>query len=153
GKSLRQFRVPVEGPARRHVISPDGKSWASVSGDRWNIVIWDAATGNKHQLLAVNQSWIGAMAFSPDSRTLYTWSGYKRVCSWNIATGKKVGEFGAGDEHRIYTGSFSPNGHWFACAGPEQVLLRYDMSTGKAVRRIDVPSMRYDNRTLAFSPD
>jgi RNA polymerase sigma factor (sigma-70 family) len=155
GKELRKFPVPIEG--RRwwqYALSPDGKTWASVSEENrsTNVVLWDAATGKKRHVLLGNEWWVGALAFSPDSRTLYSWSGDKKVRYWDLATGKRLREFSAG-ERQVYTGGFAPDGNWFACGGRDQVLLLYDMATGTLVRRIEVPAMHYDNRSLAFSSD
>jgi RNA polymerase sigma factor (sigma-70 family) len=158
GNELRHFPVPIEGRRRQHALSPDGKTWVSVSEKAWNnnhLVLWDAATGKKRQIL--NQSWVNAFAFSPDSTALYSWSqngSDKRVRIWNLATGKRLREFPADDQQKdVYMGSFSPDGNWFACGGGESVLLLYALATGNAVRRIEVPAMHYENRTLTFSPD
>jgi RNA polymerase sigma factor (sigma-70 family) len=157
GKERRQFPMPIEGRGWRHVLSPDGKTWASASEDTQNhttnLVLWDAATGLKRQVCVGHEGWIGALAFSLDSGTLYSWGGNKRVRVWEVATGKRLREFAAGAEQGVYTGGFSPDGNWFACASRGQALVLYDMATGMAVRRIEVPAMRYDNRTLAISPD
>ena len=156
GSDVRQFLAPVQGRGSKHTLSLDGKTWASASQDRRNgstdLLLWDAATAKERQVLVGNRWWVGALAFSPDSRTLYCWSGDKKVRLWDVATGKRLREFSAG-ERNIYTGCFSPDGSWFACAGPEQALLLYELATGNAVRRIEIPAMRDDNRALAFSPD
>ncbi len=156
GKELRQFLAPVEARARPHVISPDGKTWASGSGS--DLVIWDAATGKKRQVCVGHQGVvIGALGFSPDSGTLYSWSLLgrdRKVRLWDVVTGKMLREFAAGDEAGVYTGSFSANGKWFACGGMPQLLLLYDVATGTAVHRLEIPALRYGNaRGFAISPD
>jgi RNA polymerase sigma factor (sigma-70 family) len=159
----------------QHALSPDGKTWASVSqwaepGTVTNIVLWDAATGKKRQILAGNW-WNCAMAFSPNSATLYSWShDDKKIRFWDVATGKELREFAAGEKEFFPdAGSFSPDGNWFAWAGNEQlegmdrvlrVLRLYDMGTGDAVHRIQIPGERdalithvFPYYSFAFSPD
>jgi RNA polymerase sigma factor (sigma-70 family) len=156
GEERRQFPVAAAGLYEQHALSPDGTTWASVLPGSQNrttdIVLWDATTGRKRQVLAGNVWWIGALAFAPDNRALYSWSGEKKVRSWDTTTGKGLREFAAGAPY-IYTGRFSPDGNWFACGGRERVLLLYDMATGTEVRRITIPGMREDRPSFAFSPN
>jgi hypothetical protein len=165
-RELRQLRPPVATRGRLHALAPNHKTWASVVEDQrnniTNILLFDAATGKEGRVLAGDAWWIGALGFSPDSNTLYSWSGDRKVRFWSVATGKKVREFIAADGQKVYTGCFSPDGRWFACAGREKVLLLYDVATGTAARRIqlaelsgDWPSFAYtaDSRTLAVGDD
>ncbi len=154
GEELRQLPIPVKRSSGLHVLSPDGKTWASEARTKRgaaDLVLWDAATGKEQRSLAEADWWIGALAFSPDSRTLYSWGGARKVRSWDVTTGKKLREFAAGDnQHR---GSFSPDGNWFACGGEDQVLLLYDLTTGSAVRRLEFPGRRDPHPAFAYSPD
>jgi RNA polymerase sigma factor (sigma-70 family) len=155
GKELRQFPAPVEGWGRQQVISPDGKSWASDSVDLKGIAnafVWDAATGKKRQVFTCNtKGGIRALGFSPDSATLCSWSGDNKVRFWDAATGKTLREFTTDPE--VYIGWFSPNGNWLACGSRKEPLLLYDMATGTAVHRLEIPPMGYGDRRLAISPD
>jgi WD40 repeat protein len=161
GKVLRQLPLPLKEGDRMgvlsHALSPNGKTWASVVEDSsTNIVLWDAATGKKRQLL-VGDYWINALTFSPDSRTVFCWRGYNWVRSWDVATGKGRRGFAAG-ENSCYAGSFSPDGNWFACLGIAGPLFLYDMATGELVHQLHVPG-KCDIRpnspspSFAYSPD
>jgi RNA polymerase sigma factor (sigma-70 family) len=158
GKELQHFPLPIKGRLGEHAISPDGKTWASTCvdvGDVPSIVLWDAATGRKRDALVGHEWWTRALSFSPDSGTLYSWNRNgteQTVRLWDVATHKKTREFDAGEKD-IYRGAFSPDGNWFAGVGREDVLLLYDVITGKIARRVNVPAMVHGNRTLAFSAD
>src|SRR5439155_25813776 len=73
GKQLRQFQTPLAQQYRPHVVSPDGKTWASSSG--FDLVTWDADSGKKRHVCAGDHGdQIGALGFSRDNRTLYSWT-------------------------------------------------------------------------------
>src|SRR5262249_13636855 len=154
GKELQKFLVPAEAQARQNVISPDGKTWASGARD---VVLWDAATGKKRQIWVGEEGiQTGALAFAADGATLYSWNYLGRdgkVCLWDVRRCEKLGEFATDRTVRCLMGSFSPNGQWFAFGGDGPALLLYDMATGTVAHRIEIPEMRYNNRSLAISPD
>jgi WD40 repeat protein len=85
--------------------------------------------------------------------------GDAKVRLWDVATGERLREFAADrTEPGISTGSFSPNGNWFACGGDQKGLLLYDMATGTVVHRLEIPALRFGLhswaiRSFAISPD
>jgi WD40 repeat protein len=91
------------------------------------------------------------LGFAPDSTTLYSWSGDKKVRFWDVATGKTLREFATDPE--VYIGCFSPNGKWLVCGSRKEPLLLYDMATGTAVHRLEIPAMGYGDRHFAISRD
>jgi dipeptidyl aminopeptidase/acylaminoacyl peptidase len=58
--------------------SPDGKSLAyraqsrpGFESDRWQLMLYDRATGARHSLTADFDSWVESFVWAPDSQTLY----------------------------------------------------------------------------------
>jgi RNA polymerase sigma factor (sigma-70 family) len=158
GKKEGEFSAPIpsaQGYSRQHAISADGKTGASSyhaqQGKCDEIILWDANSGKKLHVLAGDQGWIGALGFSHDGRTLYSWGWEKKVRIWDVAGGKLVREFAAGVP-QVYSGSFSSDGKWFACSSREHGVLLYDMASGSEMGRVRVSGI-YDNLGIAFSPD
>jgi WD40 repeat protein len=157
GKELPRLPAPVKGEGCLHVLSPDGKTWASAASDlptkqrTHDIVLWDASTGAKRPLLVGDGGYVSALAFSPDSGTLYSWSGSK-IRFWDVATGKQLREL-RDVGLPLYTGGFSPDGNWFACVGLGGPLLLYDMATGKLLHELKVSEIHTYYPPVAFSPD
>ena len=158
GKKAREFSGPnrgAQGHSRQHAMSADGKigasSYYAPGGKADKILLWDASSGKNLHVLAGDQGWIGALAFSHDGRTLYSWGWEKKVRIWDVAGGKLVREFAAGVP-QVYSGSFSADGKWFACSSREHGILLYDMASGSEVRRYRV-SGTYESVGIAFSPD
>jgi hypothetical protein len=73
--SRRVVNAPIEGRDQRGVISPDGRTAAMLTSARNGAIglqLLDLATGRRRVLnVSVNQSYDGAIAFSPDSRWLF----------------------------------------------------------------------------------
>jgi RNA polymerase sigma factor (sigma-70 family) len=158
GQQRRQFQAPVEARPGRYAqaTSPDGQTWVSVSVDgkgTSSLVLWDGSTGKKRRVLADSACWLGALTFSPGGETLYSCCGDKKVRLWDVATGKRLREFSADDLPGGDTGSFSPDGNWFARGNREGELLLYDVPTGTAVRRVTIPRPRRAPPCYAFSAD
>src|SRR5262249_44331856 len=75
-----------------------------------------------------------------------------KVREWDLATGKRLREIAVGAEQEVYRGVFSPDGNWLICGSGGPLLLLYDLATGKAGRRVEIPEGRYGNPGLAISP-
>src|SRR5262249_7589870 len=142
GKKEKEFSGPIpsaQGYSRQHAISADGKTGASSyhaqQGKSDEIILWDATSGKKLHVLAGDPGWIGALGFSHDGRTLYSWGWEKKVRIWDVAEGKLVRELAAGVP-QVYSGSFSHDGKWFACSSREHGVLLYDMASGREIGRV-----------------
>ena len=85
----RRLGRALTGPAwvTALVISPDGRTLASASGDR-TVILWDLTDRNGPRRLGEpltgHTDEVNAVAFSPDGRTLATGSRDKTVVLWDM---------------------------------------------------------------------
>src|SRR5262249_31074942 len=78
-------------------FSPDGKTIASA-GVGGSLVLYDVATGKKLHSFRGEEAaslYHPPLTFSPDGKTLASavGRGLNAVCVWEVATGKRVGQF------------------------------------------------------------
>ncbi|HZU38599.1 MAG TPA: WD40 repeat domain-containing protein, partial [Gemmataceae bacterium] len=79
--------VPWDGFTRYAVVfSRDGKLIAASSPFA-TVRVWDAATGQQRQQIAVWPGGVNSLAITPDGQTLIT-GGYGRLLAWDVQTGK-----------------------------------------------------------------
>jgi WD40 repeat protein len=65
------------------VISPDGQTLVSASGDT-TVKIWDLKTGTLLRTLTGHYAWVSSIAISPDSQTLVSGSYDKTIKVWRM---------------------------------------------------------------------
>ncbi len=119
-------------------FSPDGKTLATgttgtkddlQTGNTEGIAqLWDVATHRPlGPALGGFNSWVEAIAFSPDGRTLAT-SSDRDLRLWNIATHQQTGApLGVG----AFGLAFSPDGRTLASAGNDEVVRLWNPATGR----------------------
>jgi WD40 repeat protein/tetratricopeptide (TPR) repeat protein len=142
---------------RTLVLAPDGKTLATVSEDR-TAKLWDMTTGReKHTFIGRAQTWVSAVAFAPDRKTLATAEvypfdlhlmGYVKIR--DAATGQERASFevplGGG-----FSLAYSPDGKTLAVGGNHGTVTLRDVAT----RRIRQTFHGHSNRvfSLAFVSD
>lgn len=91
--------------------SPDGRVLAAVGADAGvqRIVIWELRTGDRKQILGGHAATISAMAFSPDSRWLFSAGADNVVRVWDLSTGVQARVL-EGFVHPVSTMFVSPDG-------------------------------------------
>jgi WD40 repeat protein len=154
---------------RRVVVTPDGKTVASVADDMV-CRLWDAATGKRlHELRGHREmtphhfpSMLYACAVSPDGRHLATGDKVGHVVVWELATGKEAATFEAPGMYTwdpvqrrhsiggIRSLAFSPDGAQLAVGGMGKVG-NIDHLEGKT--RVEVFDWRTGKRTHEFPGD
>src|SRR5262249_20913687 len=108
----------------------------------------EVATG-KVLALRTYEKYLGTpfLAFSPDGKSLAMAGVYSQVALFDVASGKRLRDFGSGKIHDSYyrAASFSPDGKWLAALGP--CLEIWEVATGKRV------AAGFDSSALTFTPD
>jgi WD40 repeat protein len=85
-------RLPHGGFVAALAFSPDGKSLATASEDKF-VRLWDVAGGKELRRFAGHQSAVLAVAFSRDGKNLATGGADASVRLWNTASGAEVRRF------------------------------------------------------------
>jgi RNA polymerase sigma factor (sigma-70 family) len=145
-------------------FSPKGDLLATAPAEGV-IVLWDTTTWKEVRRIEDGREEITCLAFAPDGKTLAATGNPfgeigKKVFLSEVATGKKVREFG-GDIH-TWAVAFSPDGKTLAAAGGngeaaaetarrEYAVYRWEADTGKELPRL--AGHRSVVRSLAFTPD
>ncbi|HET6776390.1 MAG TPA: WD40 repeat domain-containing protein, partial [Actinomycetota bacterium] len=139
-------------------FSPDGailatyrqRSFGTISETgSTDIVLWDAATGERLRTLTGHTARIIDSEFSPDGSLLVTASGDNSAIVWDIAAGRPRMTLKEAHDGLI-SASFGPRGDRVATSGVDGILKVWEVETGEEMLSIQVGSPVGGNK---FSPD
>src|ERR1051326_286994 len=91
------------------------------------------AVAQEPKILSDHTGWVGAVAFSSDSKLLATASADKRVMLWNVETGKRVATLSE-DADVVSAVAFSPDGKSLATGSFDRTVKLWDLEKNE-VRR------------------
>lgn len=148
GAGRRKLEVPVEGMAQGHVaLAPNGKVLAvfrypfggAVAAPDSAIQFWDATNGKKLGALELQKTFVYALAFAPDGKTVALVDAAGRVVLVDPQTGREVRKLKARAEigGRV---TFSPNGKALAFAWGNGTVWVWDIETDKALSETKCPA-------------
>jgi RNA polymerase sigma factor (sigma-70 family) len=134
GKPLREYAAPPR-TMSQIVISPDGKTVATVWGGSNTFDLWDATRGKLLHSFDGHRGGVIGLAFAADGETLFSagGTGDYLVGAWDTATGALRGRLGA-DRDSGNALALSPDGKLLAVGGDSSLIL-WDPTTRKEVRR------------------
>jgi WD40 repeat protein len=131
GEVMHNLSEPGFNSVQFAALSPDGRTVA-VAEPGWSpqdVKLFDAETGSVKGRLIGGQQGVGAIAFSPDGRTLASAGADRRITLWNVLTGKE--EITLSDQVGLVKSlAFSPDGADLAFAGPDAAIRVWNRASG-----------------------
>ena len=108
-------RLPHKGFVAALAFSPDGKTLATASEDKF-VRLWEVAGGKELRRFTGHKGAVLAVAFSRDGKNLATGSADASVGLWNTGSGAEVRRF---QKHRYGVAAvvFHPDGQALVSAG------------------------------------
>lgn len=166
GRELRDLSTGSQSGAALSpsiAFSRDSRLVAASGGDN-SVTVWDVVSGRTVQTLAGSQGSIASVAgiyfisFTPDGR-LVTASDAVRV--WDVSTGQTIHSFDTSKlEFSGFNGSdggmaLTPDGKQLAMVATDsKPLVKFvDLSSGDAVRTVNLPDRDIESLQLSFSSD
>jgi WD40 repeat protein len=128
-------------------FTKDGKGVISASEAR--VVLWEPGTGKEIREFRGHQRDVGAIALSPDGKTLAAAGDDGTVRLWEVATGKPVLPFDGHGGH-VEALAFGPGGNRLASGGRD-LLCMWDVREGKTTWRAGEGGAMVNS--LAWTPD
>lgn len=115
-------------------FDPTG-NYVFASAEDYAVHRWRMSDGKKVSYPAAHESWVGALAFLPDGKTLFT-GGFEGQIKWWPATADKPEPIRSINAHTgwVRTLSVSPDGKWLASGGNDNLVKIWNAADGKLVR-------------------
>jgi WD40 repeat protein len=139
---------------RAFAFSRDGRLLASGGDDHSLVKIWDWAERKEIATLQGHRTWIEALAFSKDGRTLVVAGAHgeqsKQIHLWDLER-RQVRTILDGHRDGVWCVTFSPDGQALASAGRDGGIKLWDFAKGKVRRQLTGHTSEI--YALAFSPD
>jgi WD40 repeat protein len=137
-------------------LSPGGAILATRSFPRFEVHLWDTATGQKRSTFGrvpegpdisgpVTET-TGVMpadlVFSPDGRFLAGGGPSRQLCLWDVATGNVLWQVLPAAGESIERFAFSPGGHVLATFNSDRTLTLYEVLSGTQRGRLGEPDKK-----------
>jgi RNA polymerase sigma factor (sigma-70 family) len=145
GKETYRLKVAAaESNVFALAFAPDSK--ALVTSDRQSTRCWEVATGKELLRRRLATHWAGALAFSPDGKTLATAGNCIHL--WDVATGREKLPRN-GHDGSVFAVAVSPDGKTFATGGEDGVICLW----GPGSKCGTLKGHDWGIHSLAFTPN
>ncbi len=155
GDELRSWDAQPGG-VRGIAFLADGKQALTGGWDK-SLHVWDTATGTEIRSFEGVREGLRCLAVSPDGKlaagghTKKKGPGPGLVRIWDVEKGKEILACQGLHKAEIMSVDFAPDGKSVLSAGFDQVMILWDVATGKELKRFEGLPARRD--CAAFSPD
>ncbi|MBA3429316.1 MAG: hypothetical protein H0U07_12205, partial [Actinobacteria bacterium] len=142
--------------AERIRFSPDGRTLATSAADG-KVIVWDVKSGRARETFPGHAGDVEGLAFSADSRTLYSGAG-SRIIAWDLGGSRRLGRpfrFSPSNLHpSLLAVAVSPDGSRIAVASGDRAdrVAFLDIATLRRLGTAFSPGVGAI-ATLRFSPD
>ena len=129
GRLLASLGADHNAPADRLRLSPDGRRIAGSIQGKFEVYLWDTATGKEVAAIPGHTAYIRDIRFSADGSRLLTASDYPENTArlWDAATGRPLKTL-AGHKNSVGHAIFSPDGRRIATSSMDQTARLWDGS-------------------------
>ncbi len=138
---LRKLGTPLNGNIDKVAFSPVGHMLAT--GSDTTVILWDLADpAHPRRLsapLAANTIAVGALAFSPNGRTLATGTWVDTVMLWDVTDAAHPRQLGmplTGHTGAVEAVAFSPDGRTLASGGDDKQVILWNIANATHARRL-----------------
>ena len=146
GKLLRSF--PTGYNNILFALSPDGRTLVETHEAKWEIRLWDVASGNELPRLDQMERSASSFAFSPDGKTLASGTYGGSIDLWNLTTRKHSASLKTSKE-TVHTVAFTHDGKTLIASAGKTIIL-WDVTSRKELRTLTRPK---NISFLAVSPN
>jgi WD40 repeat protein len=135
-------------------FSRDGRQLAAGSDDHFLVRLWNMEDRKETSTLQGHRTWIEALAFSGDGRTLVVAGAHgqesAQIHIWDLDRRQSIAKLD-GHQGGVWTAVISPDGQTLATSGRDGVIKLWDLATHQLLRAIQAHGSEIF--CLAYSPD
>lgn len=151
GQQVAQYDIGNIGVYRPLAFAPVGDSFAVT--DFQNIQIIDIDQSELDlQIMEGHNSWVSAVAYSPDGTVLASADVDGNIRLTNVSDPSDTRLLRKDDDETVWSVAFSPDGQWLASGGLDRTVLLWDMASPEE-DPILVERLNHNIYSVTFSPD
>ena len=155
--NLRKKIKEFEGHTKqifRLVMSPDGKRFASATGEWYEetpgeVKLWNAETFEQERSFIAHAKGVSTVVFTPDGRKLVTGGFGGRASLWEVATGERI--YDLPGLPAAMSSAISSDGRFLATGGGDSLVTLWDLNSAAKVTQLQGNSAMVE--CLAFTSD
>ncbi|KAG8755155.1 hypothetical protein FRC12_010980 [Ceratobasidium sp. 428] len=149
--------LQVIGGINHMAYSPDGAYIVTCHDSEFGVRIWGVEQCYKStksdQLIRGHQSWVSAVAYSPDGTRIVSGSWDRTIRIWDAKTGQPISQPLHGHTHSITSVTYSLDGSRILSSSEDKTFRVWDAYSGQPMGQpLEGPRL-IKNEPFAYSPD